>query len=61
MGILIKPITECSNAKPKQTQITFDTQVKTAIFLVCCKRLLLSSTDKNQGLVPQSPIKLTLD
>ena len=26
-----KPITECSNAKPKQTRITFDTQVKTAL------------------------------
>ena len=27
-----KPITECSNAKPKQTRITFDTQVKIALF-----------------------------
>ena len=26
-----KPITERSNAKPKQMQITFDTQVKTAL------------------------------
>ncbi len=28
-----KPITKCSNAKPKQTRITYDTQVKTALDL----------------------------
>ncbi len=26
-----KPIFKCSNAKPMQTRITFDTQVKTAL------------------------------
>ena len=29
-----KPITEPGNAKPKQTRITFDTQVKTALFII---------------------------
>ena len=28
---IFKPITKRSNAKPKQTRITFDTQVKTAL------------------------------
>ncbi len=28
---IFKPITKCSNSKPKQTQFTFDTQVKTAL------------------------------
>ncbi len=28
---ILKPITERSNSKPKQTQFTFDTQVKTAL------------------------------
>ncbi len=28
---IFKPITKRSNAKPKQTQLTFDTQVKTAL------------------------------
>ncbi len=30
---IFKPITDRRNAKPKQTQITFDTQVKTAPFV----------------------------
>ncbi len=30
---IFKPITKHSNAKPKQTQLTFDTQVKTALVL----------------------------
>ncbi len=29
---IFKPITKRSNAKPKQTQFPFDTQVKTALF-----------------------------
>ncbi len=29
---ILKPITKRSNVKPKQTQFTFDTQVKTALY-----------------------------
>ncbi len=33
---ILKPITERSNSEPKQTQFTFDTQVKIALFLFVC-------------------------
>ena len=32
MARVFKPITERCNAKPKQTRITFDTQMKIALF-----------------------------
>ncbi len=59
---IFEPITKRSNAKPKQTQFTFDTQVKTAlsefirpklchgIFLLCSYDYVKITNDKNETL-----------
>ncbi len=54
---IFKPITKRSNAKPKQTQFTFDTQEETALsaakseitstdFLICCQKNIAGAVVK---------------